>query len=146
MQPKRKILVVDDEESIRYTFSHFLKEAGYEVFTASDLKGARKILFHTRLDLVFLDIVLGAESGLDLLKQLKSLLLKLPVVMITGKPTLDNATDALRRGAHSHQAGAQGRPCVGCAISATRPSSTRRSWSPGRRRSTAPISRPSSRA
>ncbi|HNQ84904.1 MAG TPA: sigma-54-dependent Fis family transcriptional regulator [Deltaproteobacteria bacterium] len=99
MQPKRKILVVDDEESIRYTFSHFLKEAGYEVFTASDLKGARKILFHTRLDLVFLDIVLGAESGLDLLKQLKSLLLKLPVVMITGKPTLDNATDALRRGA-----------------------------------------------
>jgi PAS domain S-box-containing protein len=95
----RRILVVDDEESIRFTFSHFLKEAGYEVFTASDLKSARKILFHTRLDLIFIDIVLGGESGLDLLKQVKSLLLKLPVVMITGKPTLENATDALRRGA-----------------------------------------------
>ncbi|MRR36965.1 response regulator, partial [bacterium] len=96
---KRKILIVDDEESIRFTFSHFLKEAGYDVVTASDLKSARKILFHTRLDLMFIDIVLGAESGLDMLKQVKSLLLKLPVVMITGKPTLDNATDALRLGA-----------------------------------------------
>jgi PAS domain S-box-containing protein len=96
---KRKILVVDDEESIRFTFSHFLKEAGYDVITASDLKSARKVLFRTQLDLIFLDVVLGSESGLDLLKQVKSLLLKYPVVMITGKPTLDNATDALRRGA-----------------------------------------------
>jgi PAS domain S-box-containing protein len=98
-RPKRKILVVDDEESIRFTFSHFLKEAGYDVVTASDLKSARKILFHTQLDLIFIDVVLGGESGMDLLKQVKSLLLKYPVVMITGKPTLDNATDALRRGA-----------------------------------------------
>jgi PAS domain S-box-containing protein len=98
-RPKRKILVVDDEESIRFTFSHFLKEAGYDVVTASDLKSARKILFHTQLDLIFIDIVLGGESGLDLLKQVKSLYLKHPVVMITGNPTLDNATDALRRGA-----------------------------------------------
>ena len=96
---KRKILVVDDEESIRFTFSHFLKEAGYDVVTASDLKSARRILFHTQLDLIFIDIVLGGESGLDLLKQVKSLYLKHPVVMITGNPTLDNATDALRRGA-----------------------------------------------
>jgi PAS domain S-box-containing protein len=96
---KKKILVVDDEESIRFTFSHFLKEEGYDVVTASDLKSARKILFHTRLDIIFIDIVLGGESGLDLLKQVKSLHLKHPVVMITGNPTLDNATDALRLGA-----------------------------------------------
>ena len=96
---KRKILVVDDEESIRFTFSYFLKEEGYDVVTASDLKSARRILFHTQLDLIFIDIVLGGESGLDLLKQVKSLYLKHPVVMITGNPTLDNATDALRLGA-----------------------------------------------
>lgn len=96
---KKKILIVDDEESIRFTFSHFLKEEGYDVVTASDLKSARKILFHTQVDLIFIDIVLGGESGLDLLKQVKSLYLKHPVVMITGNPTLDNATDALRRGA-----------------------------------------------
>ena len=95
----KKILVVDDEESIRFTFSHFLKEEGYDVVTASDLKSARKILFHTRLDIIFIDIVLGGESGLDLLKQLKSLHLKHPVIMITGNPTMDNATDALRLGA-----------------------------------------------
>ena len=96
---KKKILVVDDEESIRFTFSHFLKEEGYDVVTASDLKSARRILFHTQVDLIFIDIVLGGESGLDLLKQVKSLYLKHPVIMITGNPTLDNATDALRRGA-----------------------------------------------
>jgi DNA-binding response OmpR family regulator len=39
---KTKILVVDDEESIRFTFSHFLKEEGYDVVTASDLKRDRK--------------------------------------------------------------------------------------------------------
>ena len=83
---KKKILVVDDEESIRFTFSHFLKEEGYDIVTASDLKSARKILFHTQVDLIFIDIVLGGESGLDLLKQVKSLYLKHPVVMITGKP------------------------------------------------------------
>jgi two-component system, NtrC family, response regulator HydG len=96
---KKKILVVDDEESIRFTFSHFLKEEGYDVVTASDLKSARRILFHTQVDLIFIDIVLGGESGLDLLKQVKTLHLKHPVIMITGNPTLDNATDALRLGA-----------------------------------------------
>jgi len=96
---KKKILVVDDEESIRFTFSHFLKEEGYDVVTASDLKSARRILFHTQVDLIFIDIVLGGESGLDLLKQVKSLHLKHPVILITGNPTLDNATDALRLGA-----------------------------------------------
>jgi PAS domain S-box-containing protein len=96
---KKKILVVDDEESIRFTFSHFLKEEGYDVVTASDLKSARRILFHTQVDLIFIDIVLGGESGLELLKQMKSLYLKHPVIMITGNPTLDNATDALRLGA-----------------------------------------------
>lgn len=96
---KRKILVVDDEESIRFTFAHFLKAEGYDVLTASHLKEAKKMLLSTLIDCVFLDLVLGGDSGLDLLIEIKKMNLKCPVVIITGKPTLGNATEALRHGA-----------------------------------------------
>ena len=96
---KKTILVVDDEESIRFTFTHFLQNEGYEVLTAPDLRSAKKILSSTRTDLIFLDIILGGDSGLELLKEIKRLGLNCPVVMITGKPTLTNATEALRYGA-----------------------------------------------
>ena len=96
---KKTVLVVDDEESIRFTFAHFLQNEGYEVLTAPDLRSAKKILASTRTDLIFLDIILGGDSGLELLKEIKRLGLNCPVVMITGKPTLTNATEALRYGA-----------------------------------------------
>ena len=96
---KKTVLVVDDEESIRFTFTHFLQNEGYEVLTAPDLRSAKKILSSTRTDLIFLDIILGGDSGLELLKEIKRLGLNCPVVMITGKPTLTNATEALRYGA-----------------------------------------------
>ena len=96
---KKTVLVVDDEESIRFTFTHFLQNEGYEVLTAPDLRSAKKILASTRTDLIFLDIILGGDSGLELLKEIKRLGLNCPVVMITGKPTLTNTTEALRYGA-----------------------------------------------
>ena len=96
---KKTVLVVDDEESIRFTFTHFLQNEGYEVLTAPDLRSAKKILSSTRTDLIFLDIILGGDSGLELLKEIKRLGLNCPVVMITGKPTLTNTTEALRYGA-----------------------------------------------
>ena len=60
-----KILVVDDEESIRFTFDSFLTDEGYEVVTADSTKACTDKLDQDDFDIVFLDIMLGTDSGID---------------------------------------------------------------------------------
>jgi len=63
-----RILVVDDEESIRFTFSAFLGDAGYTVETAETLGDALDKIDSQSFDVIFLDILLGRESGIIALK------------------------------------------------------------------------------
>jgi DNA-binding response OmpR family regulator len=62
----RKILVVDDEKSIRETVAYFLKNAGYEATTAADAKEAIKLVGEYRYDIVLADIVMPKMSGIEL--------------------------------------------------------------------------------
>ena len=98
----RRILVVDDEENIRYTFTAFLEDAGHEVQTASSRHEALQCLAGTSFDLVFIDIMLGSESGIDLLGEVRRHQPLCPVVMVTGSPEIGTATEALRRGAFDY--------------------------------------------
>jgi len=68
---KARILVIDDEESIRFTFNEFLSEEGYTVFCAGTYHDAVKIIRAEDLDLVFADIILGEHTGIDILKEIK---------------------------------------------------------------------------
>ena len=95
----KRILVVDDERGIRETFSIFLERAGHEVYLAENVEQARDILERHPVDAMVADIVLPGDVGLDLLVVVKRLQLQCPVVMITGQPTIENATEALRHGA-----------------------------------------------
>lgn len=70
-KPKR-VLVVDDTESIRITMETFLKIAGYEVATASDGEECFKIVKTFQPELILLDIMMPGIHGFDVLKQLKS--------------------------------------------------------------------------
>lgn len=97
-----KILVVDDEESIRFTFDAFLKEEGHEVETADSIKACSQKIGDAEFDLIFLDIMLGADSGIDLLRICKERLPNCPVIMITGSPELETATEAVRLGAFDY--------------------------------------------
>ena len=97
-----RILVVDDEESIRFTFSSFLKDEGYDVTVASSLAQCSEEIENVDFDLIFLDILLGNDSGIDVLRICKEKNPTCPVVMITGSPTLDTATDAVRLGAYDY--------------------------------------------
>ena len=97
-----KILVVDDEENIRYTFDNFLSNEGYLVQTASNLQECEKLLETQEFDLVFLDILLGSESGLDILRGVKEKGLKCLVVMVTGAPDVETAAEAVRFGAFDY--------------------------------------------
>jgi PAS domain S-box-containing protein len=97
-----RILVVDDEESIRFTFESFLSDEGYEVDTAKDYHEAVQKISGTSFDLIFADIILGGKTGIDLLRKIKRENHTCPVVMITGYPNLDTASDAVRLGAFDY--------------------------------------------
>ncbi len=96
------ILVVDDEESIRYTFESFLSEEGYKVSCVADFDDGIARLREQDIDLVFVDIILPERSGIDLLKEAKELLPHAPVIMITGAPSVDTAAESLRIGAFDY--------------------------------------------
>jgi len=99
---KPHILVVDDEKSIRYTFEAFLSEEGYTVSSAADCDEGIALLREKDVDLVFADIILPEKSGIDLLKAAREMVPSVPVIMITGAPSVDTATESLRIGAFDY--------------------------------------------
>ena len=96
------ILIVDDEESIRYTFSRFLPAPERVVHVAESYEEALERLSCTTYDLVFCDIILGGRNGIELLEEIRRRGLTLPVVMITGAPEVSSAAEALRLGAYDY--------------------------------------------
>lgn len=96
------ILIVDDEKSLRLTLSLFLENAGHQVVTAEDLASAVKAVREKDWNLIISDVLLAERSGLELLRECRSLNRECPIVMITGYPNLDNTTEALRLGAFDY--------------------------------------------
>lgn len=99
---KERILIIDDEENIRFTLESFLLDEGYEVATAKDYDDALSVIDKSDFDLIFADIILDDKSGIDVLKYIKEKNLNCPVVMITGAPDIHTASDALRLGAFDY--------------------------------------------
>ena len=97
-----KVLIIDDEENIRFTLEDFFSDEGYEVATAKDYDGALKMIDASDIDLILADINLNGKSGIGILKEVKARNLNCPVVMITAAPDLDTASDALRLGAFDY--------------------------------------------
>lgn len=99
------ILVVDDEESLRLTFKMFLSREGYgPVSVASSYDEALNLLKEQAFDLIISDIVMEGSSGIDLLRQVKEMDKKCPVVMVTGYPNINSAAEAVRLGAFDYLA------------------------------------------
>ncbi|MBW2594095.1 MAG: response regulator, partial [Deltaproteobacteria bacterium] len=97
-----RILIVDDEENLCFTLERFLLAEGYQVATAGDYDGALAALDQTDFDLIFADIVLKGKTGMDLLGKIKAGKFHGQVVMITGVPTIDTASKAVRLGAFDY--------------------------------------------
>jgi two-component system, NtrC family, response regulator AtoC len=94
-----KILIIDDEAFIRETVSRILSEDGYQVCQASNAGEAREQVTSGEIDLALLDLNLGSENGIDVLKILKELDPELLVIIITGFGSVESAVDALKMGA-----------------------------------------------
>ncbi len=97
---KEKILIVDDEASIRSSLKGILEDEGFLVRTAAAGEDGLELLKNQNVDLVLLDIWLPRMSGLDVLKTIKSAEESPQVVMISGHGTIETAVQATKLGAH----------------------------------------------
>ena len=97
-----RILVVDDEESIRLTLATFLSNAGYGVETAEDVPTALKRLKDGNFDVVVSDIVMPRATGVELLQTIRRESPKVQVIMMTGQPTVETAAATVRAGAFDY--------------------------------------------
>ena len=97
-----RILVIDDEESIRFTFERFLKTEGHVVATAESCSEALARINEMSFDVIFADIILGDGTGIDILREIRARGLSCPVIMITGDPGVETAADSIRLGAFDY--------------------------------------------
>jgi PAS domain S-box-containing protein len=97
-----RILLVDDEEGICFTLGALLRKEGYLVDSASCINAAQKLLHSSRYDLAIIDIMLADESGIDLLREVKTTSHATQVVMFTGFPQVESAVEAVRMGAFDY--------------------------------------------
>ncbi|HLF62430.1 MAG TPA: sigma-54 dependent transcriptional regulator [Saprospiraceae bacterium] len=94
-----KVLIVDDERSIRKTLRDILEFENYTVDEATDgLECVVKIKQNT-YDVIILDIKMPKMDGMDALERIQELAVETPVVMISGHATIDTAVDAVKKGA-----------------------------------------------
>lgn len=94
-----RILIVDDEEGLRFTLGCLLKEEGYEVVSATTREEALGLLRQREFDLAFVDIILQGSNGIDLLRDIREYARNIQVVMITGRPDVESAAETVRLGA-----------------------------------------------
>jgi two-component system, NtrC family, response regulator PilR len=97
-----RILVVDDELSMRQYLEVLLRRRGYDVVTASNLVEARTRISGGSLDLVVSDIRLGKESGLQVLREVRERSAETEVILITAFGTPAAAVEAMREGAYDY--------------------------------------------
>jgi two-component system, NtrC family, response regulator PilR len=99
---KARILVVDDELSMRQFLELMLGRAGYGVACAENGRKALSLLASERFDLVLCDIRLGDISGLEVLRKAKSHYPETIVIMISAYATAENAVAAMNDGAYDY--------------------------------------------
>ncbi len=97
-----KILIVDDEKSIRITLRAFLVKEGYSVDTASDVPEADQFLMQGEYDIVITDIIMPKTSGIELIDMIRSRSKSVQLIVMTGEPTVDTAVKAVRSGANDY--------------------------------------------
>jgi len=102
MQTAKKILVVDDEDSIRQSLSDVLKDEGFEVMLASNGKESLEMLDSNLPDLVILDIWMPMMDGTEVLKAIKAKYPALKVIMISGHGNIEAAVKAIKLGAYDY--------------------------------------------
>jgi len=94
-----RIMVVDDDKNIRYSFRKLHGPMTHDIVEAESGEEALDILERTKPDLIFLDIRMPGMSGLDTLVEIQKITRKIPVIIMTAFGTTDTAINAVKQGA-----------------------------------------------
>jgi response regulator RpfG family c-di-GMP phosphodiesterase len=97
-----RLVVIDDESHISEIIARYFREKGHDVMDTTSAELALVYLKSHPVDLVITDIAMKGISGLELLKQMKDLLLDIPVIVTTGNPSHNSAIEALQGGAFDY--------------------------------------------
>ncbi|MBV9927005.1 MAG: response regulator [Acidobacteria bacterium] len=96
-----KVLIVDDEPSIRLTLAEFLRREGFETRAAADAaQGAELFGADGGVDVAVVDINLPGRGGIELLRELRERDPRVPVIVITGEPNVSHLPEIVRAGAY----------------------------------------------
>src|SRR3954464_1801872 len=102
MSIKGKLLIVDDELSVRDSLNKWFREEGYEVHVAEDANEALTRMAETKFDAALLDIKMRGTSGIELQKRLHEIDPELISIMMTGYASVETAVEALKNGAYDY--------------------------------------------
>ena len=97
-----RILVADDDPGIRLVLRHRLEAAGYEVEEAADSQSALEALLSNRHEVALLDIMMPGIGGLEVLSAAREQSSRTLIIVITAASTMNNAVEAMKRGAHDY--------------------------------------------
>jgi EAL domain-containing protein (putative c-di-GMP-specific phosphodiesterase class I) len=98
-QERGRVLVVDDDALLRKGYERALMHHGWTVETASDGLEAKERVKHGTFDVVVSDVQMPGYGGMQLLRGLREQGLEVPVILLTGKPTMDSTLSAIEHGA-----------------------------------------------
>lgn len=101
MKDLPRLLIVDDERNAREGLRRAFSD-GFEIYTAESVAAAKTILEEEPIDVILLDLRLGKESGFDLLEFSRSLPTAPVCVIMTAYGSVDNAVEAIKRGAYDY--------------------------------------------
>jgi DNA-binding NtrC family response regulator len=125
MTDKNRILIVDDDETVRWSYRRSLESISRNVAAASDGEEALQTMEQNPFDVVLLDMRMPGQDGLSVLRTIKQKWPESEVVIITGYPTVDSAKEAVRLGAYDYVAKPVGPQDV---INVTGGAITRKQW------------------
>ena len=99
---KKRLLVVDDDESLRWVTQAQLQQSGYDVAAAADGNAALEAMRQVPPDLVITDLKMPGMSGLELLRKIREDYPEIIVIMVTAFGTVENAVEAMKAGAYDY--------------------------------------------
>ena len=98
----KKILVVDDDESLRRVIEYNISEEGYDVLACDSGKKAMEIFKEKEIDLVITDLQMPEMGGIELIKQIRAIAPSAMVIVITAFGTVDTAVESMKLGAFEY--------------------------------------------
>jgi DNA-binding NtrC family response regulator len=102
MSPRGRVLIIDDEESMRVGCTQALEESGFSVATAADGERGLEIARAESFDVALIDLRMPGISGMEVMRKMRQVAPNTMVIIITAYGTIESAVEAIKQGAYDY--------------------------------------------